>query len=224
MRKKRLKIVILSAIILFCIIMSINYLKHLNKKEKLTVSSNGLKIKFQDTKYIELNSNVNIKESKEPFYYYYGGKNYKFNIPKIDIYCENCIRDFRIELPSSSNNNDSKNLSWKYSVYLTDIKMTENYKSSEVKWDIDCGGSSFNGNFDNVTVINESLTKNYKFLNIKDIYIVEGKDLNLVTGDSCRFRLWHKNVGGVDDKLTAKISVRGFSNEKIRQIKVDLEE
>lgn len=88
---------------------------------------------------------------------------------------DNHYTEFSITLPTTTNEGKTNIMSGKYSIFLTDFKMTENYKSTDVKWALcregattlnDCTRGDFSGaqnsSGSETVEIEDSLTTNAK--------------------------------------------------------------
>lgn len=96
----------------------------------VSVTSDRLKMTFatENNKYIKASAATLMEEATVT-----SGTNYT---------------EFKIEIPS-----DATIASGSYSVYLTDITMTENFKSADLKWALFSGDSKVaNGDFSGVTI------------------------------------------------------------------------
>lgn len=202
---KNMKVTILGSLILvmaFVIIgISVSFAYYTNAIREegdraVSIQSGGLTMNFETAadKYITATSSSLISEA--------------------DILNSDNYTEFSIDFPSENNANKAS-----YNLFLTNIKLTSNYKSSDVKWALyDASNTRVNyGDFSSVTLGASETSGDYTLYNVDNIPILNETEITKGTTVSYKLYVWlnsnptkgQNNL--LNGKITARVGFRGVS-------------
>ncbi len=174
----------------------INYVKEVNPENQGVIVRSGdltLNFRTENDKYINATAAKLINDAD------------------VTNASNNDYTSFSVTLPS-----DAKVSNASYDLFLTDIKMTSNFKSEYLKWALYNGDTEVaKGNFNGVTLSSTADSEGY--YTASNITLKSVIDISKGTTTSYKLYIWLSNDSNVQQnsllngKLSAKVGFRGIS-------------
>ncbi len=196
------------------------------ENEKVTLTSGDLKMSFTSSNYINWQK-AGLVEAIDDSKDVSGATNENIGIDESKLKASGAsgYTDFTIAFGADSTVNKAK-----YSIYLTDLEMTENFKSKYLKWalyKVNGTGDTNNtlvkfGDFSSVLKVDTASQEDSKTkVKMQDVVILASQDISKGTGsssDKYRLYLWLENsktenqISLLEGQLSVKVGFRAVTS------------